>query len=470
REFINDLLKILAEHDIDPIIPDIIRALSRLKARELNAVIFSYLSYDREDVRSAALDALDINDDFSLKKAILLLGDPSDAIHEFAKIKIKDSEYQNNKLVVESLGLPSSRIRRGLFELLETLDIRKFDVLMFAKNSLERSYAYLAMGENLANLPPGKFKDMVIEHTHQKKELGLENIIRVLAIHDQTGRIKTAWRGIFSPDTRQRANAIELLSDIMDRKLLNAMLPLLESPTPTVALADGKKVAKIPKFDPAGKDVFSKLLSSEDWVDILMGLSLTHEEPGLLEGNDLVNELENSLNKNILKEVEMILKKNQTASTDPQRIQSTQISLGEKILLLKEIEIFSGLSASELAAIAAVTKELGYPSDRTVIKQNTIGETVFLIIEGEVDVIMEHADGKEVIIDHILSGGAFGEMALIDDSPRSATIKTTAPSRFLILHKQEFKETVMEYPRIALQICSVLSRNIRHLHGKVQEK
>ncbi|MBU1344848.1 MAG: cyclic nucleotide-binding protein [Proteobacteria bacterium] len=318
REFINDLLKILAEHDIDPIIPDIIRALSRLKARELNAVIFSYLSYDREDVRSAALDALDINDDFSLKKAILLLGDPSDAIHEFAKIKIKDSEYQNNKLVVESLGLPSSRIRRGLFELLETLDIRKFDVLMFAKNSLERSYAYLAMGENLANLPPGKFKDMVIEHTHQKKELGLENIIRVLAIHDQTGRIKTAWRGIFSPDTRQRANAIELLSDIMDRKLLNAMLPLLESPTPTVALADGKKVAKIPKFDPAGKDVFSKLLSSEDWVDILMGLSLTHEEPGLLEGNDLVNELENSLNKNILKEVEMILKKNQTASTDPQ--------------------------------------------------------------------------------------------------------------------------------------------------------
>ncbi|MBU1340756.1 MAG: cyclic nucleotide-binding domain-containing protein, partial [Proteobacteria bacterium] len=171
-----------------------------------------------------------------------------------------------------------------------------------------------------------------------------------------------------------------------------------------------------------------------------------------------------------LKEVEMILKKNQTASTDPQRIQSTQISLGEKILLLKEIEIFSGLSASELAAIAAVTKELGYPSDRTVIKQNTIGETVFLIIEGEVDVIMEHADGKEVIIDHILSGGAFGEMALIDDSPRSATIKTTAPSRFLILHKQEFKETVMEYPRIALQICSVLSRNIRHLHGKVQEK
>lgn len=470
REYIDLLLEILSERDIDSIIPDIIRALSRLRARELNDVIFSYLSYGRKDVRSAALDALDINDDFSLKKAIFLLGDQSDAIHEFAKIKIRDSQYQNNKLVVESLGLPSSRIRRGLFELLETLDIRKFDVLMFAKESINNSYSYLAMGENLEKRPKGKLRDLAIEHMLQKKELGLENIIRVLALHDETGRMRTAWRGIFSVDTRQRANAIELMSDIVDRKLLNAMLPLLESPTPSVALADGKKVAKIPKFDPDGKDVFLNLISSDDWVDVLMGLSLTHDEPDLLEGNDLVNELENSLNENILREVQMILKKNKDISKDPQRIKSTQISLTEKILLLKEIEIFSGLSAAELAAIASVTKELNFPEDRTVIKQNDVGETVFLIIEGNVNVIMEKSDGNEVVIDQISSGGAFGEMALIDDSPRSATIVTTIPSRFLILHKQEFKETVMEYPRIALQMCSVLSRNIRHLHSKVREK
>ena len=60
-------------------------------------------------------------------------------------------------------------------------------------------------------------------------------------------------------------------------------------------------------------------------------------------------------------------------------------------------------------------------------------------------------------------------LALIDNSPRSATIKTAEPCRFLILHKQEFKETVMEYPGIALQVCSVLSRRIRHLHNKVKE-
>ncbi len=468
REYIDPLLTILSEKNIDPLIPDIIIALSRLRARELNAVIFSYLSYDKQEIRTAALDALEINDDFSLKKAILLLGD-SDTIHEFAREKIRQAAYQNPKILVESLGLPSTRIRRGVFELLETLDIREFEVLMFAKENLNKSYAYLAMSENLNQLPPGKMKALTIEHLVQKKELVLENIIRVLAIHDRTGRMKTAWRGIFSPDTRQRANSIELLNDVLDRKTFNAMLPLLESPTPALALAEGKKMVKLPKLDLAGKDVFLRLVASEDWVDVLMGLSLIHDDPTLYEAGESLEGLKNSMNKVILKEVQMILNKTQESSTDPQRIRSTEISLGEKILLLKEIEIFSGLSPAELAAIAAETKELDYPEERLVIKQNDLGETVFLIIEGQVQVIMKQADGKEVVLDHIEAGGAFGEMALIDDAPRSASIRTTQPCRFLILHKQEFKETAMEFPRIALQICSVLSRRIRDLHGKFQK-
>jgi HEAT repeat protein len=470
REYIDRLLAILKEREIDQIIPDIIIALSRLRARELNDVIHAYLFYEQEDVRMAAFDALEINDDFSLNKAVLLLGDRSNAIHEFAKEKIKDSEFQNNRLLIESLGVPNTRIRRGLFKLLETLDIKDFDVFMFAKKSLDKCYSYLAMSENLDNLPASQMRNLVKEHMIQKKELELENIVRVLAIHDQTGRMKTTWRGIFSPNTKQRANAIELLSDIMDKKLLKVILPLLESPTPAVALAEGKNVTKIPKFDLNGKDVFSNLISSEDWVDVLMGINLAHDKPSLFEKHDILNDLQNSINQNILKEAQMILKKTDKTSKDPQRIKSTKISLGEKILLLKKIDMFSDLTAAELAAIAAVTKEMDYPEFRTVIKQGNVGETVFLIIEGQVEVIKEKADGKTISLDKISQGDSFGEMALLEEEPRSATIRTTKPSRFLILHQQEFNETVMEYPRIALKICKVLSSRIRHLHVKVQEK
>jgi len=402
-----------------------------------------------------------------LKKAILLLADNSDAIHDFAKEKIKNAEYHNNGVLVECLGLPGTRIRRGLFELLETLDIKELDVFMFAKKNLDKCYAYLAMGQNLENRPQGEMRDLAIEHMLQQKEIGLENIIRVLAIRDKTGRMKTAWRGIFSVDTEQRANAIELLSDIMDRNLFNSMLPLLESPTPAMALIEGKKVATIPQFDSEGKQVFSSLLSSEDWVDVVMGLSLAHDEPALIEGQEIPKELENSINKNIFKEVQRILMKNGKESKNPERIKSTEIPLGEKILLLKEIEIFSGLSPSELAAIATVTKELNYPEDRTVFRQNDVGETVFLVVDGEVEVIKERTDGDERVIATIGEGDAFGEMALLENELRSATIQTTKASRFLIIHQQEFKETAMEYPRIALKICKVLSRRIRNLHSQI---
>jgi len=469
KKYIHTLLNILSRQDIEQIVPDIIIALARLKARELNTIIYSYFSHGNETIRTAALDALDINDDISLKKAILLLADSSDNIHEFAIRKIKKSEYRNNKILVESLGIPGTRIRRGIFELLETLDIKELDVFMFARKNLDKCYAHLAMSQNLEKQPQGKMRDLVIEHLLQQKERVLENIIRVLSIRDQTGRIKTAWRGIFSPDTGQRANAIELLNDIMDKRLLNAMLPLLESPNPAMTLQEGKKVALIPKFDPEGVQVFSNLISSEDWVDVIMGLGLAHDRPALIEGNEVFKKLENSINRNISKEVQMMLSKHNKSSNNPQKTKATEIPLGEKILLLKEIEIFSGLSPAELAAIATVTQELNYLEDQIVIKQNDVGQTVFLVIDGEVAVIKELTDGDDMLLATIRQGDSFGEMALLENEPRSATIRTIKPSRFLIIHQQEFKETAMEYPGIALKICKVLSRRLRDLHTRIKD-
>ena len=470
QEYVGPLLAILSEKTNVPLIPDIIIALSRLKAQTLNKEIFPYLSHEKQEVRSAALNALEINDAFSMKKAVVLLGDIDETIHEFAKEKIRQAPHQDHKALVESLGLPSKKIRRGLFELLETLDIKEFEVLMFAKENLNKCYAYLAMGENLRQLPQGRMKDLVIEHLFQQKERVLENIIRVLAIHDGTGRMKTAWTGIFSNDTRQKANSIELLSDILDRNTFNAMLPLLESPTPALALAEVKNLVKLPMLDPGCKAVCSNLLSSEDWVDVLMGLSLIQEYPARYEASAILNELKNSANKILSKEAQMIFNKSKGTAADPEKIQSAAISTGEKILLLKGIDIFSGLDPSELAAIASVTKEQDFSADRTVIKQNDAGETLFLIIRGRVQVIMEEAEGREVVLNHIETGGAFGEMALIDDSPRSATIRTVEPCRFLILHKQEFKEIAMEFPRVTLQICAVLSQRIRDIQSKSQMK
>ena len=148
----------------------------------------------------------------------------------------------------------------------------------------------------------------------------------------------------------------------------------------------------------------------------------------------------------------------------------TSSSIPDKILRLRGIQIFEGLSVSELAAIASVTEEVVHPIGTVVIKEGEPGETMYMIIKGEVSVIKGKKEGLEIELDRIRTGDYFGEMALFEDVVRSATIRTEEETRLLVLHKREFTEIVREYPQIALHICKVLSQRIRTLHGKIKRE
>jgi len=147
---------------------------------------------------------------------------------------------------------------------------------------------------------------------------------------------------------------------------------------------------------------------------------------------------------------------------------TTEISIPDRILHLRGIQVFEGLSVSELAAVASVTEEEVYPADLEVIREGDPGDTMYLIIQGKVSVIKGQGDPDETELGQIGSGDYFGEMALFEDDVRSATIRTIEETRLLVLHKREFTEIVREYPQIALHICKVLSQRIRKLHEKVK--
>ena len=148
---------------------------------------------------------------------------------------------------------------------------------------------------------------------------------------------------------------------------------------------------------------------------------------------------------------------------------ASEVVVTDKILLLKKIEMFEGLTVAELAAVGSVTEEVQYQPGEVVIKRGDMGETMYLMISGEVSVHIGDESGKEIEVDRIREGDYFGEMALFEDVARSATIRTETDSRLLVLHKQEFNEIVREYPEIALTICKVLSSRIRTLHEKIKQ-
>ena len=466
--YISRLEKMLAAEKNGPILPFVLAGLNRLGAPDMNTLAHTYLSHPMASVRMAALEAFKIEDDDDLRTVIDLLNDPSNSVHEKAKHKLESSSYQNAQLLVESLTIPRRKVRDGLFYLLESMDIKNLDVFRAARFQLERSYRNMAEAETLRHLPESRERDLLLDHLEQKSKVRLENALRVLATQDRSGQTRTIWRGISSADLRQRSNSLEALDDLLDPSLSRIMMPLLEDLPPSQCLAVGRKKFKLPNFDSDPASIYPYLLAKQNWVTVVLTLYLVSHQGADEVVKEAVENLTGSKNVYICQMAQCVFELKQDRPVKKEDGMGTEISIPDKILHLRKIQIFEGLSITELAAVASVTEEIVFQPDETVIKEGEPGETMYLILEGEVSVNKGQEQGREIELDRISAGDYFGEMALFEDIPRSATIRTQKETRLLMLHKREFAEIVREYPQIALHICRVLGARLRKLHDKVK--
>lgn len=149
-------------------------------------------------------------------------------------------------------------------------------------------------------------------------------------------------------------------------------------------------------------------------------------------------------------------------ATQPSEIQK-DTAITDKILKIKGIDIFQGLSIQELAAISSVAEEQISETGDVVVREGEVGESMFLMINGEVAVIKYYETDNQVEIDRMSDLDYFGEMSLFDSEKRSATIKAEKPSHFLVLNKFEFNEVVREYPQVSLNVTRAICSRIRRL-------
>jgi len=467
-DYVSGLVEMLDQEADSSLLPLILNSLRTLGAEETNALARSYLIHPMESVRLGALEAMEIEKDEDLRLVISLMDDESDHIYEIAKDKLHAAPYQNAQLLVESLAIPRRRVREGIFDLLGSLNIRDLDIYRFSRSQLESGYVCLAVKEGLQRLPESRERDLLIDHMGQKKLVLLENTIRVLATQDRSGQMKMIWRGVSSADARQKSNSLEALDDAMDPSLSKILMPLLEEVPPSESLAIGRKNFTLPGFDSNKAELYTHLLSQGDWVTNVLALQIM--DRGDLDEIDegILADLTASENEYVSQMAGRLIYGELEAFGKEDDGMGTETSITERILHIKGIHIFGGLSVNELGAIASVTEEEEFTEGEIVIKEGDSGETMYLIIKGDVSVIKGHGTSNEIELDRIGAGDYFGEMALFEGDVRSATIRTTEDSRLLVLHKREFTEIVREYPQIALSICKVLSQRMRELHLKIR--
>jgi CRP/FNR family transcriptional regulator, cyclic AMP receptor protein len=106
--------------------------------------------------------------------------------------------------------------------------------------------------------------------------------------------------------------------------------------------------------------------------------------------------------------------------------------------------------------------ELGreYPDGEIICRQGEIGNSLYVIQDGQVEVVREESAGETIISD-LQSGDIFGEMAIIDRQPRSATVRAKGKARVLTLDKKAFLRRVHEDPSLAFQMLRQMSIRIR---------
>jgi len=266
------LKEILASGQEQALLSHALRSFSQLSAGIENPMVAPYLEHPQKAIRLAALEALDIDGDRPLHQAIARLGDPAARIRDTAKEKIESAPYQNGRLLVEALNEPDTKIRSGIFSLMVSLDIKTIDTVSYVKNQIETCYRCLAEADALRHVPQGRYTDLLADHLAQQGRARIEDLMRVVSLQDRSGGMRAIFRGLFSADSRQQANAREALEDVADRALLKLFMPLVDD-TPTARIvAIGRQKFKLPDYRTNLETLYTDLFHSKNWVTAVLAL------------------------------------------------------------------------------------------------------------------------------------------------------------------------------------------------------
>jgi CRP/FNR family transcriptional regulator, cyclic AMP receptor protein len=133
-------------------------------------------------------------------------------------------------------------------------------------------------------------------------------------------------------------------------------------------------------------------------------------------------------------------------------------SQNTKVQALRRAPLFDGLSKKELTELARVSEDVELEAGKTLVKEGDVGHEFFVIVEGEVRITRK---GRRLAIRG--SGDFVGEIALLEDIPRTATVTAETPVRCFVLTRRDFRHLLNENPAIERKVLRALARRVVQL-------
>jgi len=262
----------------------------------------------------------------------------------------------------------------------------------------------------------------------------VEKVLRVLSAFGHSRILRHARQALRGEDPRLRANAVEALASIPHRRFVLPVMHLLE------ALAtEGEASATSAADGPALLSLDELAASEERWIRV--AAAETARALGRLAPATLAHDPDPLVR----------------ASAAPGAEQETPMS---RLLFLKRVPLFQELSLDDLLALDGALRRVDYLPEEVIFEEGTVGDDFYIVSEGEVSVRTGRGE-QQVERARLKAGDFFGEMALFDDEPRSATCVAATACALLALDRGRFHSLIAQLPQLGLAICKTLTQRLR---------
>ncbi len=142
------------------------------------------------------------------------------------------------------------------------------------------------------------------------------------------------------------------------------------------------------------------------------------------------------------------------------------MGLNTEVETLKKVPLFHGIDAAKLKLLAFISDKLFFSEGEHLCDQGENGDSAFIILDGNADVVIDTEDGP-ITIAQIGANDIVGEIAILCDVPRTATIVASSDLETLAISKDNFLKLLKEFPDVSLEVMRVLGQRLDRMNQEL---
>ncbi len=452
-------------------------ALAKPDDTQLAELAIAELHHPHAAVRAAAVKLLSmVNNPLLLPKLGMALEDSDANVRRQATLAIAPYRDLAIPTIQLCLSHPRPEVVEAAIATLGQIKTRQAEDLLY--QHLQPYYRQiapsLAWRQQLpTHLPGWSVLAIALDDYHTQL---VNRVFYVLACMGYESTISTVRRLLVSEDVRRRANAIETLASLPHRRFVQAILPLLNEPqfsaplsaplsppsmpNPATYLHNGSKLGHDRPNPKLIHEILDACMNTDPttaiaeraniywqsrWIRVgaLMAMLATGEKPP--------PDLDHDPDPWVRTIVRYIAR-------PPAQRPPIQELFVNRILFLKTVSLLQSLSLDDLLLVDRVLEQQEFLAGELIFQEGSREETLHILYRGRVRILKQQSQQELALLE---SGEYFGDMALLNDAPRSATAIALTDCTLLTLDRSDFESLIAQRPELLLHMCRVLSARLR---------